>query len=176
MLEAEAMVEAGRGEELLDIVYIGQELRGDAKQHFVHFLAHFTTGGSPVFYELCSRTHDCYCVPLAQSRTSTAASAAGGTAAVNYGFSIAYRIINFLSPQAEMVNIFEGGMVRLLHWLGVLLGNVHAMARGSLSLLAILHPRWNARRSVGSPTWEAPVTLTTSSQKTLSGLGFAVPL
>lgn len=77
MLEAEAMVEAGRGEELLDIVYIGQELRGDAKQHFVHFLAHFTTGGSPVFYELCSRTHDCYCVPLAQSRTSTAASAAG---------------------------------------------------------------------------------------------------
>ena len=58
MREAEVMVEADRGDAFMDIVYIGQELRGDAKEHFLRFLVHFTTGGSPVLYELCSRTHD----------------------------------------------------------------------------------------------------------------------
>ena len=103
MQEAEVMVEAGRGDAFMDIVYIGQELRGDNKEHFVRFLAHFTTGGSPVLYELCSRTHDCYCVPLAQACTIPSASAAGGKATVDYGIRLCIRIISFLPPQAEMV-------------------------------------------------------------------------
>ena len=103
MQEAEVMVEAGRGDAFMDIVYIGQELRGDAKEHFVRFLAHFTTGGSPVLYELCSRTNDCYCVPLAQACTIPSASAAGGKATVDYGIRLCIRIISFLPPQAEMV-------------------------------------------------------------------------
>ena len=125
MREAESLVSAGRSDDFLDIIYVGQELRGDAKERFVRFLAHFTTGGSPVLYELCSRTHDCYCVPLATNTAIPVGTASPETMRekVASEFRLTMRIVAFLPPRADMINVFEAGLVLLLHWLGLLLAN-----------------------------------------------------
>ena len=201
--EAIALVAAGKGHLFIELVYVGQELRGAMKARLMRLTEHFTTEGSPNLLELCRRYKDCYCVPLARpdlfpsprrleapSATSRSASAArttaiagatgtsltastagtmagagatGASATVRVGattgagamvgagvmagagasmhsaargvlrrarsaptaacFTLQSRILSFLPPRHEMVDVFEASMVLLLLLLGVVLLN-----------------------------------------------------
>jgi hypothetical protein len=111
--QASKMAAEGKGDTLIPLVYVGQEMRSALGMRFGRLAEAFTRSHSPCITELCLSRFGCICVPLA-SHLPTIQPPRAGNAALAAEISI---------ENPEKFSDFSTALVLLLLYLGVLLLN-----------------------------------------------------